>query len=192
MTRAQPAESAHVALLRGINVGGHNLLPMKQLAAIFEAAGCSEVKTYIQSGNVVFRAAPAAAVKLPALLTKAIEKELGLRIPLVLRTGQELEQVARRNPFLAQGVSEDLVQVMFLADAPSATAAGSLDPTRSPPDEFRLIGREIYLHCPNGMARTKLSNAWFDSKLKTVSTSRNWRTVLKLLELSRMVGQSLS
>ena len=192
MTRAQPAESAHVALLRGINVGGHNLLPMKQLAAIFEAAGCSEVKTYIQSGNVVFRAAPAAAVKLPALLTKAIEKELGLRIPLVLRTGQELEQVARRNPFLAQGVSEDLVQVMFLADAPSATAAGSLDPTRSPPNEFRLIGREIYLHCPNGMARTKLSNAWFDSKLKTVSTSRNWRTVLKLLELSRMVGQSLS
>ncbi|MFN7134888.1 MAG: DUF1697 domain-containing protein, partial [Myxococcales bacterium] len=87
------------------------------------------------------------------------------------------------NPFVAAGAAEDSLHVVFLADAPSPTKLATLDPARSPPDRFEVRGRDIYLHCPNGFARTKLTNAWFDARLGTVSTVRNWKTVQKLLTL---------
>jgi uncharacterized protein (DUF1697 family) len=166
----------HVALLRGINVGGKNKLPMKDLVAIFEAAGCTDVKTYIASGNVVFNAK--SVTTLGAKISAAIEKKLKLKIPVVLRTHKELMDAVKHNPF------DDDVFVMFLADKPTKKAVASLDPKRSPPDEFVVIGREIYLNLPNSAAKTKLTNAYFDRALDTVSTSRNLRTVNKLIELS--------
>lgn len=172
-----------VALLRGINVGGKNKLPMKDLVAIFERAGCVETRHYIQSGNVVFEAPPALASKIPAVVQLAIQKEIGLRVPVLVRSAKELRAVAAGNPFLAAGAEPDALHVMFLVDAPSKVAIAALDPDRSPPDAFAVVGREIYLSCPNGVARTKLSNAWFDAKLTTTSTGRNWRTVLKLVSM---------
>jgi uncharacterized protein (DUF1697 family) len=177
-------KGVYVALLRGINVGGNNMLPMKDLATMFAKAGCNAVKTYIASGNVVFRADRELASRIPAAIAKAITARLQLRIPIVVRTSRDLRRVADNNPFLARGVDPDKLHVVFLADKPRAPAVAALDPKRSPPDEFIVRGSEIYLHCPNGLGRTKLSNAYFDSKLETVSTARNWRTVLKLLELS--------
>ncbi len=177
--------ASHVALLRGINVGGRNKLPMKDLAAIFEAQGCTGVKTYIQSGNVVFEASAALAAKLPRQIAGAILKGHGLNVPVVQRTAEELERVGRRNPFLKAGVVLDTLHVAFLADAPSPSAASALDPKRSPPDELAIRGRELYLRLPNGVAATKLTNAYFDRTLGTVSTLRNWRTVLQLIELCR-------
>jgi uncharacterized protein (DUF1697 family) len=156
-----------VALLRGINVGGKNKLPMKDLVAMFERAGCVTARHYIQSGNVVFEAPPALAAKIPTLV----------------RSAKELRAAAAGNPFLAAAADPDALHVMFLADAPSKTAIAALDPQRSPPDAFAVEGREIYLSCPNGVARTKLSNAWFDAKLATTSTGRNWRTVLTLVSM---------
>ena len=178
---------AHVALLRGVNVGGKNKLAMSDLVALFAAAGAADVRTYIQSGNVVFRAAPGGVVRLAKAVTAAIEREHGLRVPLVVRTAAELERVAGANPFLRgkARADEDSLHVVFLADEPGAAARAALDPGRSPPDEFVALGREIYLRLPNGAARTKLTNAWFDSTLATTSTMRNWRTVLKLVELAR-------
>ncbi len=175
---------AHVALLRGINVGGKNLLPMKDLAALFTAAGCREVTTYIQSGNVVFDAPVKLAARLPALIAEGIAARFGFRVPVLLRTHDELAAIARGNPFLARDPDSAILMVMFLADRPSASAVAALDANRSPPDEFAVRGGEIYLRCPNGFGNSKLSNAYFDGKLKTVSTGRNWRTLLKLLELS--------
>lgn len=169
-----------IALLRGINVGGKNKLPMKTLAAIFEEAGCTRVQTYIQSGNVLFEAA--ARLDVPELVTRGISKRLGLEIPVVVRTAAELAAIAAGNPF-AIGDPATLA-VMFLAGSPKASAVAGLDPARSPPDQFSVRGKEIYLHCPNGFARTKLSNDYFDRRLATVSTGRNWRTVLKLNELA--------
>lgn len=166
----------HVALLRGINVGGNNKLPMRDLVAIFEEAGCTDVKTYIASGNVVFRAA--SVTTLGARITKAIEQKLKLKIPVVLRTHKELVDAVQHNPF------DEGVYVMFLATKPSRAAVASLDPNRSPPDEFVVMGREIYLNLPNSAAKTKLTNAYFDRLLDTVSTSRNLRTVQKLVEMS--------
>lgn len=172
----------HVALLRGINVGGKNPLPMKDLVRLFEAAGGENVQTYIQSGNVIFDA-PAAASKVGDTVSAAIEKRFGYRIPLILRTAPQLQKVIGGNPFLKAGVDPKWLHVYFLANAPSASAMAGLDPARSAPDAFQALGQEIYLHLPHGMARTKLTNAYFDSKLGTVATARNWATVLKLAEL---------
>lgn len=187
MARAAPAgrggAERHVALLRGINVGGKNRLPMKQLVELFEAAGCGDVRTYIQSGNVVFGARPALARRVSTSVRAALLAELGLEVPVVTRSAAELGAVVRANPFLGKGLDERLLHVAFLADRPGRARAAKLDPQRSPPDEFVLRGREIYLHCPGGLARTKLSNAYFDSILGTTSTVRNWRTTCKLLEM---------
>lgn len=185
---ARPApEATHVALLRGINVGGKNRLAMGALVELFRALGCDEVRTYIQSGNVVFRATPERAASLADELIRGIEREHGLTVPVVLRTARELAGVLRANPFLdARGATpEEFLHVAFLAEAPGARALATLDPRRSPPDRFVVRGREIYFSCPNGMARTKLTNAYFDARLATTSTLRNWRTVRQLVELAR-------
>jgi uncharacterized protein (DUF1697 family) len=181
----EPSGGVHVALLRGVNVGGKNSVPMKRLVALCFDAGCRDVQTYIQSGNIVFRATDAIAHRIPSLIGKELLSRLGLRIPVVMRTSAELGAVARSNPFLEAGVDAERVHVAFLADRPSTAQMASLDPDRSPPDAFAVRGREIYLHCPNGLARTKLTNGYFDSRLGTTSTVRNWHTVLKLLELTR-------
>ena len=181
--RVAKTSSRHVALMRGINVGGKNMLPMKALTEMFVAAGCKDVTTYIQSGNVIFSADAKVVKGLGSLISSRVEKQFGLRVPVVLRTAAELEAVAQKNPFLVAGVGEEMLYVGFLADFPEADGIAALDGERSPPDRFAVVGREIYFQLANGAARTKLTNAYFDSKLKTVSTMRNWRTVLKLAEL---------
>lgn len=179
------AADVHVALLRGINVAGRNRLPMEDLRRLFRDVGCEQVESYIQSGNVVFEAAPELAARVPDLIREAIAEEFGYEIPVVARARAELEAVAEANPYLAAGADPKTLHVAFLGERPSEGAVDDLDPDRSPPDEFEVRGREIYLRCPNGMARTKLTNRYFDSRLDTTSTMRNWRTVLKLLELVR-------
>lgn len=172
-----------VALLRGINVGGKNKVPMKDLIEIFAATACAGVRTYIQSGNVIFNAAPGHCERLPDMITAQIAKRFGFKVPVVLRTAEQLGKVIRNNPFLKAGAAEHELHVMFLADAPSSRAVQDLDPDRSPPDAFQVRGCEIYLRLPNGAARTKLTNQYFDSKLATISTIRNWRTVNQLFAM---------
>lgn len=175
----------YVALLRGINVGGKNLLPMRDLAALCVAAGCGNVRTFIQSGNVVFEATPAVAATLPAVLSASIAERSGLRVPVVLRSTEQMGAVLRNNPFADDATPEDRLYVMFLADLPTPERVATLDPDRSPPDRYIVRGQDIYLWLATGAATTKLTNAYFDSKLATVSTSRNWRTVTKLYALMR-------
>jgi uncharacterized protein (DUF1697 family) len=172
-----------VALLRGINVGGKNKLPMKDLAALFVEAGCEDVRTFIQSGNVLFTAPPGLLAELPRLAAARIEERFGFAVPVVLRTARQLRETVRDNPFLAEGSPEEMLHVLFLADRPDRKSVGSLDPDRGKPDSFVVHGQDVYLRLPDGVARTKLTNAYFDSKLGTVSTGRNWRTVTKVLEL---------
>jgi uncharacterized protein (DUF1697 family) len=173
----------YVALMRGINVGGKNKLPMKDLVEMFVAAGCSNVLSYIQSGNIIFRASPDVASTVPVVITAKIGVRFGYRIPVVVRTVEEIRNVVLQNPFLKEGTDEDTLHIMFLADHPSPQQIAALDPDRSPPDVYRVLGRDIYMHLPTGMAHSKLTNAYFDSKLATISTGRNWRTVSKLLTL---------
>lgn len=180
----QGKKNVHIALLRGINVGGRNKLLKKDLVSMFNDVGCTNVRTYIQSGNVVFEAKPTLARQIPTVITASIFEHFGFNILVVTRTADELSKIVDVNPFLRAGTDEKALHVAFLADLPDSTRLAMLDPDRSPPDEFVPLEREIYLHCPNGLARTKFTNAYFDSKLKTTSTIRNWKTTLKLFELS--------
>jgi len=173
----------YVAFLRGINVGGKNILPMKDLESIFEAAGAREVRTYIQSGNVVFEATDSLVKTIGVDVAKRIEKRFGLRVPVVVRSAKEMAKIAKSHPHLKQATNEKAVMVCFLLDRPGAIAIARLDPQRSPGDVFEVIGAEIYLHVPSGGAKTKLTNAYFDAKLQTVSTVRNWATVCKIVEI---------
>jgi len=184
VSSGRKAGDLYVALLRGINVAGKNRLSMKDLVAMFAGTGCSEVLTYIQSGNVVFRATEARASRVPALIAATIYDRLGFRAPVIMRTAGDLRAVARGNPFLQAGADAEALHVMFLADRPPSGKIAALDPERSPPDEFQVRGREIYLRCPNGVGRSRLTNEYFDTKLATTSTMRNWRTVLKLVEMA--------
>jgi uncharacterized protein (DUF1697 family) len=184
MPRQKVKGSAWVGLLRGVNVGGKNRVAMRDLIALFEDEGCADVATHIQSGNVIFRAGQRLAERLSRSFEQRSQERLGCSVQLLLRSSAELDQISRANPFLKTGAEESGLHVAFLRDQPDAPRAAALDPARSPPDEFIVRGREIYLHCPNGMGRTRLSNAWFDSKLATVSTVRNWRTVLALRDLA--------
>ena len=162
----QSEVAAYVALFRGINVGGNNLLPMKALAAIFQDLGCSDVRTYIQSGNVVFRAHGKVAAEVSGKVSGRVQAEFGFAVPVILRRADEMGTVIEAQPFAEADL--DAVHVFFLADAPGDVSG--LDPQRSPGDEYIVKGREIYARLPNGMGRTKLTNAYFDSRLKTVST----------------------
>jgi uncharacterized protein (DUF1697 family) len=180
----EPPTGVHVALLRGINVGGRNRLQMSALSAIFTGVGCRGVETFIQSGNVVFQAGKGLARSVPEAVSEEIAKRFGLQIPVVTRSAPQLQRAARDNPFLRAGVDLATLHVVFLTDRPTITRLASLDALRSPPDEFVAAGREVYLRLPNGVGRTKFTNAYLDTKLATTSTVRNWRTVLKLVEMA--------
>ena len=179
---AATGEHRYVALLRGVNVGGRNKLPMADLRDLFASAGCAAVRTYIQSGNAVFEATHELAEAVPEIVTVAIRRRFGYESAVVLRSGEELRQVVTSNPFDTSG-DPRFLHVAFLKDTPSAEAISRLDPERSPPDEFVVRGRNVYLRYPNGVARSKLTNEYLAARLQTVSTMRNWRTVLKLLEM---------
>ncbi len=176
--------SAHAALLRGINVGGKNKLPMKDLAALFTDAGCSDVQTYIQSGNVVFRAPESGLPGLSSTIEKGIFDRFGFHSPVIVRAGEILFEVNRNNPFLREGKDPQTLHVAFLSALPDATRVDKLDQNRSSPDTFFVLGQHIYLCLPNGVAKTKLTNDYFDRTLGVISTVRNFRTVQTLTEMT--------
>ena len=168
-----------VALLRGINVGGRNSVPMAALRGVFESLGHTEVSTFIQSGNVIFTAATPVTAK---SLETAIDAHFSIAISVVLRTPAELANVVAANPFPTAGPSR--LHVGFMAEKPPAASVKQLDTDRFAPEEFAVHGREIYLHLPSGMGRAKLP-AYLDRQLAIPTTVRNWNTVNKLVELSR-------
>jgi uncharacterized protein (DUF1697 family) len=173
-----------VALLRGINVGGKTMISMPALRSMLAAMGFEDVTTYIQSGNLVLSSSTGDAGELAVAIEERIAETFGLSTAVLMRTPAELTEIAGSNPFLGRETDPLKLHVVFLSDTPSATALKELDPKRSPPDEFSVRGREIYLHLPNGFGRSKLTIDYFEKRLGVRATARNWRTVNKLIELS--------
>ena len=168
-----------LALLRGVNVGGNNLIPMKQLAELCsKTLGWVDVSTYIQSGNVVFTSSEPKAAD---VLSAAIARRFKLQIPVVTRTAKELAAVVKGNP--GPGADPKMLHVGFLSTTPTRAQVARLDPERSPGDEFKVVGAHLYLHYAAGAGKTKLTPQWIDSRLETMCTARNWRTVLTLQEM---------
>ena len=173
----------YVALLRAVNVSGRNRLSMDDLRAVFEALGGQDVRTYVQSGNVVFGSAERKPAELIAEAEARLGRQHGVDTRVLLRTSAELAGVAAGNPFLEVGNGPATLHVTFLATAPDETRVRQLARREPGPDTFRLAGREVFLHCPNGYGRTKLTNAFFEKQLDVAATTRNWRTVTTLAEL---------
>lgn len=174
-----------VALLRGINVGGKNKIPMTELKSLFASLGLEDVVTYIQSGNVVFRSPAGDAQDIAAGIQKRIAEDFGFSVTVLLRTPAELGEITECNPFLRGEADLSKLHVVFLDGPPPADGVAQLDPGRSPPDEFSMSGREIYLHLPNGAGRSKLTIDYFERVLGIAATARNWNTLLKLLALTQ-------
>jgi uncharacterized protein (DUF1697 family) len=172
------ASKTSVALLRGINLGARNRVAMKDLRALIEELGGENVRTYLQSGNVVFggRALTEAAI------AKGIRESLGVDVKVLVRTKAELAKVVRGNPFAKADLST--LHVTFLDAAPDKARAKKLAEQTFEPDEFEVTGPEVYLRCPNGYGRSKLSNAFLEKQLGVAGTTRNWKTVTALAELA--------
>jgi uncharacterized protein (DUF1697 family) len=174
----------YIAFLRGVNVGGNNKLPMKALAALCEAQGCKGVQTYIQSGNVVFRANAKVAKSFAVALKTQIKQEMGFDTTVILRTAGELRAVADNNPFFTPTVDTKFLHVMFLANEPNLTDVVKLNPVCDGDEAFSVRGKEIFLYLPNGMGNSKMAAYAYDKVLRVIGSTRNWRTVQKLLALT--------
>ena len=180
-----------VALLRAVNVGGRNRIPMADLRRALRGLGLAGVATYVQSGNVVFAAHGHDPAEQAVAIRELIAREFGGDVRVLVLTATQLAALAAANPFVAEGADEKCLHATFLDGTVSAVAFGGLaPPTRGEEravlagGDAALAGRAIYLYLPNGYGRTKLTNAYFERALGVGATTRNWRTVLALIEMN--------
>jgi len=171
-----------IALLRGINVGGRNRLPMKGLIRLFEAEGCEQVRTYIQSGNVVFNALIRSVDQFADTIGRAIETEYGFRPEIRLITAEALRAAIASNPYPQAAADPKSLHLSFLEDAPRRTHVSDASRLLAESESLTVIGSCLYLHAPDGVARSKFAQG-VDRALHMSTTARNWRTVTKLAEL---------
>ncbi len=171
-----------VALLRGINVGGHNKLPMAPLRAALAELGYRDVHTHLQSGNAVFDTS-ARPKRVEEQVSELIADRFGLAVPVVVRTLDEVASVVADNPLPDAAREPAVFLVMFLSAAPDPAVVDALDPAAFAPDVFRLRGREIYLHCPDGIRNSALAAFPWGKRLGLTATARNWNTVTRLLAM---------
>lgn len=175
--------TTYVAFLRGVNVGG-NQLKMDRLRAVCASLGFENARTYLQSGNVVFEAQGSQA-KVEKDLERKLAGETRLPVRVLVRSGAQLKQLIAKNPFLkTEAIDCARLHVTFLTEAPTLEALKQLAVLDAGPDEFRAAGTEIYLHCPTGYGRSKLSNNHLERFLSLAATTRNWNTVSTLAELA--------
>jgi uncharacterized protein (DUF1697 family) len=176
--------AVYIAMLRGINVGPYKRIKMDRLRESFEALGFDEVKTYIQSGNVVFKTGKLSG------LEKKIEQRLlgdfGFSVSVILRTREEMGKAIRRNPLLQEkGVDPSKLHVAFLSEAPAASALEKLHALTLAPDRVRCLGKELYLYFPEGVSGSSLWKHPLDRVLSLMTTTRNWNTVNQVYKMAR-------
>ncbi|MDQ6813715.1 MAG: DUF1697 domain-containing protein [Bacteroidota bacterium] len=178
--------NTYISILRGINVSGHRKIAMSDLKDLYEDLQFKAVTTYIQSGNVIFKAAESAAKgDLPKKIEKAILEAYGFEVPVIIRTIAEIEQIIAKNPFLPDSNTDlEKLHITFLSAMPDEEKLKSIATVDFSPDKFIINNREVFLYIPGGYGNTKLSNNFFEGKMKVTATTRNWKTVNKLLELA--------
>ncbi|HEY8890823.1 MAG TPA: DUF1697 domain-containing protein [Clostridium sp.] len=172
----------YVTLLRGINVGGLKRIKMIELKNMFESLHFKNVKTYIQSGNVIFDCDFVDTLKLSILIENKISETFGFLVKTIIRTDEEFKNIVNNSPFVNElNIELDKLHVVFMVDIPEENRLLSLDIKKEENERFLIISREIYLYCPNGYGKTKLNNTTFEKKLEAVATTRNWKTINNIL-----------
>ena len=174
----------YVAMLRGINLGPHKRVKMEALRKSFESIGLKNVQTYIQSGNVVFKAGKLSTAALRKKIEAQITSDFGFSSLTILRSQEELGKVIKANPFLKQsGIGPEKLHVIFLSESPETDVLKQLEVLTKAPDESCCLGQQIYLHLPNGFSRSSMMNNPIERKFLGQATTRNWRTVNNIYQI---------
>lgn len=176
-----------ISILRGINVSGQRKILMADLKTLYESLKFKEIKTYIQSGNVVFKSdSKISDIQLARKIEKAIFTKYNFEVPVIIRTKEELEKIVSQNPFVKEkNIDLKKLHVTFLSESPANEKVELVKEINFLPDRFAIKGKEIYLHIPGSYGETKLSNKFFEDKFKVSATTRNWNTVNKLFEMAQ-------
>jgi uncharacterized protein (DUF1697 family) len=175
--------SKYAVFLRAVNVGGHNKVPMPKLREALTDAGYTDVETYVQSGNVVIDAGRTSAAKVESQVREVLRKEFDVDTDVMVRTHAGLAAVVKKNPFADKVDDTKAVHVNFLAKAAPAAAKKAFAPDAFDPERFEFGDHCIYFYYPNGQGRSKMAAAPWGKKVGVAGTSRNWRTVLAMLDL---------
>ena len=177
----------YISILRGINVSGKKKIKMNELKAVYESLDLENVRSYIQSGNVIFNDQNPDQSNLSAAIGKKLAEVFGFPVTVLIRDRDTFQRIINRNPFLAErAVDTRALLVTLLSQAPSQAALAGIEPAIDDGDQYRFSDsqEEVYLFCPDGYGRTRLSNSFFEKKLGVVATTRNWNTVNKLYEIA--------
>jgi len=173
-----------ISMLRGVNVGGHNKIKMDALRTLYESLKLQSPRTYVQSGNVIFRTTEKNSAALAQRIQNAIERKFGFRPEVILRTADELRATIAASPFAGRNLEPGKTLVTFLAGDPGASAGATLRSLKDFPEELHLLGRELYIYFPDGAGKSKLPWSKVDKLLQTAGTARNWNSVNKMLAMA--------
>ena len=177
--------TTYIALLRGINIGAKKRIRMADLKALVEGLGFTNVQTYVNSGNVVFDSATRQDdTHLADQIAAALNTRHKLDVPVVVRSAAEMARIVANNPFPNEAEDHKTVHVAFLGEVPASSLVDALADVDKGDDDYRVVGKDIYLHYPNKMSGAVFMPMGFDKALKVISTSRNWRTVVTLAEMA--------
>lgn len=174
----------YIALLRGINVSGHKMIKMEKLRDVLKELGFAQISTYIQSGNILFQSDIIEEKKLEKLIADVIYKHFGFDVGMVILTPEDLKETVRDNPFAKENIALPQPYVAFLSTIPAYSDVEVLKATNFQKDRFAVVNKNMYLHYADGAGSTKLTTAVIEKKLKLNATARNYKTVLKLIELA--------
>jgi uncharacterized protein (DUF1697 family) len=181
--------TVYVSMLRAVNVGGTSRIKMDALRSVYESIGLKDVRTLLQSGNVVFRSTITDRDSLAKRITQELQRQLTLQVEVIVRTLGEIASIVERGPVLSPRADPAKLLVMFLSAVPDAAAQAALVKWHQGPEMLELRGPEIYLYYPEGVGRSKLSGAVLENKLNTSGTARNWNTLQKLLDTARALDR---
>lgn len=178
--------TTYISILRGINVSGHRLIKMDVLRHLYADLGFTNVQTYIQSGNVVFQNKETRLQDLEKKIAKKIFEQFGFEVPVLVKEIDELKKIIKNNPFIGDKTKDtSYLHLTFISAQPEKTNFDKIKEVQYQPEEFELLDKTIYLYCPNGYGNSKLTNSFFESKLKVVATTRNWKTTNELLNIAK-------
>jgi len=174
----------YVSILRGINVSGKNKIKMNELADLYRSLKYTAVETYIQSGNVVFESPAGSNLAIASRIEEGIHKNFGLQVPVIVRSKPEFRKIVSRNPFVSRsGIDPAYLHVTFLERQPKQESLATFAPSGLGADDYVVDASEVYLYCPGGYGKTRLSNTFLEKQLGVSATTRNWKTVSVLNEM---------
>lgn len=179
----------YISILRGINVSGHKIIKMDALRTSYENMGFSNVKTYVQSGNIIFSYDDIESKKLEERIFQQIKKDFGFDVPVIVLSVEKLEEIIKNNPFLKdKSKEESFMHVTFLASKSETNNFKAIEEKKKDNEDIIFSDYAVYLYCPNGYGNTKLNNNFIEAKLKVRATTRNWKTTNELFQIAKQLN----